>query len=133
MPTSPKVYRGEFVEGVEFYILDRPVGGDGSTIFDAEVTSYVLNVYDVSEQGPGTLVHTETTSGLTEFSSLQTDGYWTKDATGYSMRLKVTPASWSVTAAEGGKQYKLELLYTTSSWGTVKLLWLLSCRKTLSS
>ncbi|MCP4489155.1 MAG: hypothetical protein GY820_17855 [Gammaproteobacteria bacterium] len=129
---QPKVYTdGAFWEDVDFYLMDRPVGADGGVIYSGDVTAYTLNIYDLTD---GTKVHTETDDGnLEEFAALQTDGYWTRNDEGYSMRLLVQPDDWSVANAEGGKSYQIELLYTSTAWGLVATVWKLPCHARRSS
>lgn len=125
---QPKIYEGSFFEGQKFYLMDRPQGADRTTSFSGDITAYTMTVHDVTQQGNPTLVHTETDGGnLTEFAALQTDGYWSVDTDGYSMRLEVDPEAWSVEGAVGGRTYKLKLNYTSAAWGTIPLFWLLKC------
>lgn len=129
---QPKIYEGSFFEGRKFWIMDRPVGPDGSVSINSDVTGYTLDIYDSTQQGNPTLVHTETTTGtlnLTEKAELTTDGYWTLDDTGYTMRLEVDPEAWNGEDAVGGRSYLLRLLYTSAAWDAIPLFWLLKCER----
>lgn len=125
---QPKIYEGSFFEGRKFWIMDRPVGPDGAVRFASDIQAYTLDIYDSTQQGNPTLVHTETDDGnLTEKTALTTDGYWTLDDDGYSMRLEVDPEAWTAEDAVGGRSYLLRLLYTSSEFGGIPLFWLLKC------
>ncbi len=127
---QPKIYEGTFFEGRKFWIMDRPQGTYRLTAFSGDISAtYLLTVYDVTQKSNPTLVHTEASGKLTEFATLQTDGYWSLDDDGYSMRIEVDPEAWSVEDAVGGRSYLLRMLYTSAAWGKIPLFWLLKCER----
>lgn len=108
---SRRIATGTVFEGENAVVLARLVAADGSAL---TVSSFqdavVLTVWDVTADSPPSQVYTVTLAkGDVLFSSLQTDGYWTIDGTGYNFRHTVTAAS---AFPKGGRTYRCEYKLT---------------------
>jgi hypothetical protein len=133
MPRTVKVYRGlEFFPTPTFYLMDRPAGPDEVALGSGDISAtYDLKVYDITESGRPTEVHSETTGNLTRKAAVTIGGtggdpLWTLDDVGWTMSLKVDPVLWAVPAVSG-KSYRIVLFYTSIAWGNVPLIWQGKC------
>jgi hypothetical protein len=92
--------------------LARVVGVDGSNMTQSAVSTITCAVFDLGSATPETAVSTPTvTKASTVFDTLQTDGRWTKDTTGYNFRHTIGATVFS----GGGKRYGIEYKFTPTS------------------
>ncbi len=125
MPIGEILYSEAF-EGSDIWTLARPAGPDNVVLLKDDVTKVDISIFDVDT--PTTTEHNEpggiTLANVME-TSLQTDGYWTKDATGYTLKHRVTFAEHGM---EGGHSYRVEYDLTTVNFGKLPLLHIVKCR-----
>jgi len=129
MPREIVVYKGlRFLEDIPFWLMDQPAGPNDVVVGSGDLSStYDFKVYDITSGGRPTLVHSETTGNLTLKASQTTGGVapdplWTLGGAGYTAALKVDPANWD-TPNEAGNSYRLILLYASTTWGSLPLIY----------
>lgn len=109
------------------YLMARVLGGDGSAVQQADVSSIAYSVYDsddTSSPATGTL-----TVANVVYDTLQTDSRWTADATGYNV-------GWSAPASlfpTGDRVYLVEVAVTPASGEVYHLRWDVTTRPILRS
>lgn len=109
---SRRIATHEVFEGENAVILARLVAADGSSLTGSSFQdSVALKVWDATaDTPPGTAIWSTTLAkGDVVFNTLQTDGYWTIDGTGYNFRHTV-PASSAF--PKGGRTYRCEYTLT---------------------
>lgn len=103
-----------FTEGEAWIIPMRLVWPDGA-YFDTSTTGtdgivdIDVAVFDLDSESPTVLVYGPTlTVASVLYATLQTDGYWTVDNTGYNARLNFAVG---FTDTSGGHRYAVELTF----------------------
>lgn len=101
-------------------LLQGSIGADSV----APISYYIYDVTDGSVAATANYAY-NTSTGLTAdtslakasvvFDTLQTDGYWTGDTTGYNFRHKIDGANFP----EGGRRYRIEYKIDTDLTGGV--------------
>ncbi len=92
---------------------------NGANATQSDITAITRHIFDVSGLTPDTdLDGAAVAVASTVFDALQTDGYWTKDPTGYNFRNRV-PATMFVT---GGHTYRVEYAFTGSGGEKFKMV-----------
>lgn len=123
---EPRIWKHDVFQGEDWEPLDRIFGRDGDALVEVDVTSIDINVYLVPEktavysllaQSP-TLM---TNPNIRVFDSLQVDGRWKPDSTGYNMRCLLEHADFVIASftPEGGKVYRVEIKVVTPSWADI--------------
>lgn len=115
----------DFLESEPIVIVDRVYWPDGTLMTNAGsgvygVTSVVYRMYDLDGADPTTVLYSSGSIAHPSFASLQTDGYWTRDNTGYNIRFTVP---FSAFEARGGHRYKIELNFTLHASNTFGAAW----------
>lgn len=100
----------EWREGDALIIMDRLYWPDGTAVTDASsgsygTTSVAVRVYDLDGSDPATSIYSNSSIGTVFFATLQTDGRWTRDATGYNFRYTFSGTTFE---AVGGHRYRFE-------------------------
>lgn len=109
------------------YLMARVLGGDGSAVAQADISSIAYSVYDMddtSSPATGTL-----TVANVVYDSLQTDSRWTEDTTGYNF-------GWSAPASlfpSGSKVYLVEIALTPASGEVLHVKYKVTTRDVLRS
>lgn len=85
---------------------------DGANVTQSVISSISYSVFDLDGSSPGTAVDSGSlTVANVIFDTLQTDGRWTADDTGYNFRHTIGAS----TLAEGNRRYLVEYIFTPSS------------------
>lgn len=93
---------------------------NGADMVQADLSSIQRKIFDVSSDTKGTALETTNPSiGSVVFDTLQTDGRWSKDNTGYNFRDKVAAASLDT----GGRTYRVEYLFTGTGGEKFFVVW----------
>jgi hypothetical protein len=104
-------------EGVDLVVMARPVHASRQVIYQSDVGSALLSVFDLSSDSKATAVHSEQ---LDVASVMQTelvlDAAWNADGSGYSFRHELAGDAYSF---EGGRTYRLEYVLLTDDYGPV--------------
>lgn len=128
-------------EGQDVWCPARVVGPEGTVITtgqsgtpDADVDTYRRNIYDITDGSKrrelldgkvstGTSVGTAHafTGTLAVFTSLQTDGYWSLDSTGYNVIDHIRDATSHL---EGGHTYRVEVVLEGADFGEIPLTYI---------
>src|SRR4051794_27635729 len=95
-------------------LLARVRRSDGANMVAADVSTFVVKVYDAS----GNLTATLANGAHTVYSSLQTDTRWVKDTTGYNVSIDVPGSSWTT-----AQIYRVEAKITPTTGNAFFLLW----------
>lgn len=103
-------------DGENWVIMGRLYWPDGALLDQSTsgtdgIVDVTLTVYDESTNGdPSTAIYAPSnlTVASVLFASLQTDGFWTLDATGYNFR-KAIP--FNAFEAHGGHTYRIEFRF----------------------
>lgn len=111
--------QGSVQEAQGFTALARVVKGSGAALVQADVSSVARRIFDPASTTPTTPIEgpTALTVSAVIFDTLQTDGYWTLDSTGYNFRDTYAGAL----LAEGGRTYRVEYTITTASLGIIRV------------
>lgn len=105
------------VEGQNLVSLGRITSPDGVVLVRSAVSSIALKVFDLDSATPETAVHSATpTVSAVVFNTLQTDGYWDADGTGYNFRDTI---AYSGYAFIGGHEYRIEYKFVTGSFADI--------------
>lgn len=106
--------QGEIWEGSDFTIVARVSGPDGAALTQDDVASYAVTVFDLDSDTPSTAIYETTSSTESEviYSTLQKDGWWTADGTGYNFKYTLKEATMSSVDLEGGHRYAVEVKLT---------------------
>lgn len=119
---QPVIVKGEVWEGSNPNLMWRAVGLNGSPLVQSDISAASLTIYDMSagaSQATAVVGPTSLTVSAFVFNTLQTDGYWTRDSTGYNVRYMVDASGFT---NDGGKKYRACIKLTTTSYGTVWLV-----------
>lgn len=125
MPVLP-VWQHEIVEGLDWEPMDLVQGRDKTNLVEADVTDLDVTVYSIADMtailsqtglDPGAV----TNPNNRIFDTLQTDGRWSRDNTGYNSRHLIL---WSALTGlvEAGHVYRVEIKLNTSAWNDIYLL-----------
>lgn len=114
---------GVVLEREDVYFLARVYTPDGTLLVEADTTVATclnVSVFLTSGAAPVTAVYSASAQDGTNeiFDTLQTDGYWTLDSTGYNFRYRLLYATYGLL---GGASYRVEFRITTTSFGTIPL------------
>lgn len=134
------VGRRKVWEGSDFDLIARVVGRDQGVLLQSDYAAGGID-FHVYEHGDPTAKFSVTgisvsggqpsgsagsTSGNVIFDTLQTDGRWDADSTGYNFRYAVRAIDLAQTdsfALEGGRTYKMEFRHYTTDWGIIPVVW----------
>lgn len=84
---------------------------NGSNVTQAALTSITRYIYDLDGGAPSTPIATDSlTIAATIFDSLQTDGRWTKDGTGYNFRDVIDGSNFDTPS----HRYRVEYVFVGS-------------------
>ncbi len=114
---STQTIQSRVYEGQTLYTLARLVRASGALVTQSDVTgNYTVTVYRYNNSTPGTAVYTDSSVlvSSTIFDTLQTDGYWDVDATGYNFRHSFVVGG-SLPEFQGGNTYVAEYTIPLSS------------------
>lgn len=113
-----------FREGEHIPIVAYVTTPDGKILVSSGasgdiVTAATRSIFDLNGD-PSVEVSGPTALTLTSvlFTALQTSAYWTMNTTGFCVLDLVTPAMF---AAVSGRTYRIEYLFTTTTYGVVPL------------
>lgn len=102
-------------EGESWNIVARLVWPDGnyldqSTTGSDGIVDVTLRVYDVDSATPGTSIYSPAnlTVSAVLYATLQVDGYWTTDNTGYNFRHLI---AYTAFERDGGHRYRVEYTF----------------------
>ena len=101
---------------------------DGVNATQAVCTSIAIKAWDTSDYGTEVLNAALTVSTVV-FDTLQTDGRWTADGTGYNFRYDVADTVCTV----AGALYRFEVVVETSGGTLPPIAFEVICRETRSS
>lgn len=106
--------RGQVVEDSGCTCLGRLLL-NGSNATQAGISSITYSVFDLSSRTPTTPITGHDAAALTVsqviFDTLQTDGRWSEDSTGYNFRHEVAATAFPT----GGHRYRIEYRITPAS------------------
>ncbi len=106
-------------ENTPITCLARCVDADGSLILQAEITSIERRLFREGYGGGNTPYDTANlTVANVWFDTLQIDGYWGVDTTGYNFRDTIP----GIRFTQGGDRYSIEYLVTLASGAGVLTL-----------
>jgi hypothetical protein len=129
-PGSLTIYENQDVWSVARLVRPNGVKIETSDVTAANSANPIMvYIYDITEgstevikyghtAGTGITADTSLAKASVLFDTLQTDGYWSGDTTGYNFRHKVAGSNFS----EGGKRYRIEYAIQTSSWGKLYVI-----------
>lgn len=93
-------------------VMARIAGSNNVNLIITDVTSITTRVFDLDSATPGTAAASPALVVATVFfSTLQTDGRWTYDSTGYNFRHQFV----STTFATGDHRYRIEITLDLAS------------------
>jgi hypothetical protein len=101
---------------------------DGANATQADCSSITIKAWDMSDFDTTVLSASLTVANVV-FDTLQTDGRWSEDATGYNFRYDVADTI-CVTA---GSRYRFEAVVSTSGGKLPPMVWEVLCLETRSS
>ena len=101
---------------------------DGSNATQEDCSSIAVKAWDTSDFGTEVLDATLTVATVV-FDTLQTDGRWVKDSTGYNFRYDVADTICTV----AGALYRFEVVVETTGGTLPPMAWEVICRETRSS
>ena len=111
-------------------LMARIVGGAGTTITQATITSIARKTFDLNGLTPGTAVETSApVVASTVFDTYQTDARWTVDSTGYNFRDTIAAAIF----ATGNHRYRVEYAFTPTAGAVFWVVFELQCQPVWSS
>lgn len=129
LPEKVSVYEGQYLD-----LLARTAKRDGTAVVDTDFdtgdnASWTFRVHD--KQSGSTIYTANDTSfdgsdGVQVHATLQTDGAWTKDDTGYNVECSLWRPANFTTEEQGGKKYIAELILTsddTADEGAIPHVW----------
>ena len=101
---------------------------DGANATQSDCSSITMKAWDVDDYDTPVLDATLTVSAVV-YDTLQTDGRWSVDATGYNFRYDVA----DTVCTTAGTQYRFEAVVTTSGGKLPPMVWIVNCKETRSS
>ncbi len=101
---------------------------DGANATQSDCSSITMKAWDVDDYDTPVLDATLTVSAVV-YDTLQTDGRWSVDATGYNFRYDVA----DTVCTTPGTQYRFEAVVTTSGGKLPPMVWIVNCKQTRSS
>ena len=101
---------------------------DGANATQSDCSSITMKAWDVDDYDTPVLDATLTVSAVV-YDTLQTDGRWSVDATGYNFRYDVA----DTVCTTPGTQYRFESVVTTSGGKLPPMVWIVNCKQTRSS
>ena len=101
---------------------------DGANATQSDCSSITIKAWDVDDYDTPVLDATLTVSTVV-YDTLQTDGRWSVDATGYNFRYDVA----DTVCTTPGTQYRFEAVVTTSGGKLPPMVWIVNCKETRSS
>ena len=101
---------------------------DGANAVQADCSSITIKAWDTDDYDTTVLSATLTVSNVV-YDTLQTDGRWDTDSTGYNFRYDVA----DTICTEPGHQYRFEVVVTTSGGKLPPMVWIVNCLQTRSS
>ena len=101
---------------------------DGANATQSDCSSITMKAWDVDDYDTPVLDATLTVSAVV-YDTLQTDGRWSVDATGYNFRYDVA----DTVCTTAGTQYRFEAVVTTSGGKLPPMVWIVNCKQTRSS
>jgi hypothetical protein len=102
-------------EGQHVTTSARVVRPDDVALVQSDVSSVSVKVFDLSSNAPDTAIATLAPAvSSVIFNTLQNDGYWSLDGTGYNLRHTVAGSNFP----RGGRTYRVEYEIVTASYGT---------------
>ena len=101
---------------------------DGTNAVQADCSSITVKAWDTNDFDTTVLSATPTVSTVV-FDTLQTDGRWTIDSTGYNFRYDVA----DTVCTTAGSRYLFEAVVTTSGGKLPPMQWEVLCKETRSS
>lgn len=108
--------------------MARVKGIDGNYILQADLSSITYAVFNMTTGSAVAVINDTVTISTAVFDTLQTDGIWTWDTTGYNF-LHVMPATAFPT---GGNVYAVEYTFTPASGPVFKQQFLITARPVYS-
>lgn len=109
---QPKPIKGTCWEDGGCSLMARVVGPTSAAITQAAVSSITCAVFDLDGDSPSSAVATPSiVVASTVFDTLQTDGRWSVDSTGYNFRYDAAASIF----ATGGHRYRFEFRFTPAS------------------
>lgn len=117
--SSSDIIKGTVWEDASATCMGRLTTPTGADATQASVSTITYGVYDFDGTQPLIAVSSGTAATTTTlFNSLQTDGRWTIDETGYNFAYTVTPTS----LANGEHQYRVVFTFTYTTAEVAKAL-----------
>ena len=101
---------------------------DGANATQSDCSLITMKAWDVDDYDTPVLDATLTVSTVV-YDTLQTDGRWSVDATGYNFRYDVA----DTVCTTAGNQYRFEAVVTTSGGKLPPMVWIVNCKETRSS
>ena len=118
---------GSVFEDSTFSVMAR-FEVDGANAVQADCSSIAIKAWDMADFDTAVLSASLTVANVV-FDTLQTDGRWTPDTTGYNFRYDVAD---DVCVTSGAK-YRFEAVVTTSGGKLPPMAWEVLCVETRSS
>lgn len=111
--------RIQVVEGESVTLRARPTDEDGSTVFQANVETILVSVFDKQRADQTTAIYEqELLPAEVMYSTRQLDRGWRTDSTGYTFKYAL-PANILI---EGGRVYRIEVVLRTYATGPRSLI-----------
>ena len=101
---------------------------DGANAVQADCSSIQIKAWDTNDFDTTVLDEALTVSNVV-FDTLQTDGRWSEDSTGYNFRYDVADSI----VVTPGRTYRFESVVTTSGGKLPAMVWEVYCTETRSS
>lgn len=101
---------------------------DGSNATQSDCSSITMKAWDTNDLTT-TVLSTSLTVSSVVFDTLQTDGRWSVDTTGYNFRYDVA----DTVCTTAGSRYLFEAVVTTAGGKLPPMRWEVECRNTVSS
>jgi hypothetical protein len=118
---------GWVYEDSTFSIMSR-FEVDGANGVQADCSSITIKAWDTADFTSTVLSVSPTVSNVV-FDTLQTDGRWGEDTTGYNFRYDVA----DTICVTPGSRYLFEVVITTSGGKLRAIIWDVLCKQTRSS
>ena len=119
--------QGSVYEDSTFSLMAR-FEVDGTAGLQADCSSIAMKAWKTTDYDTAVLDVALTVANVV-FDTLQTDGRWSEDSTGYNFRYDVADTVCTVP----GARYRFEAVVTTSGGNLPPMVWEVLCRETRSS